>query len=402
MGAWTGTDEEFVHTVESNNWEYFFYNQAGPFRMFRGAGDHNERYSYDPLATCAGDGFGIAALIVGAYRGWTSDEYAYANILALLRAYDSQLARDGNGFFNHYYNIDTGAPQAEYSPIDSTWFLCGAILAAEYFRGTEVAFLANHIYESMNYRAVGPLWSAYFEFIIMNIVGAGSPTNGWDAGTARAAWESCTRASPYYMEGPLFWYQWPQAFVDFRFRTDSLGSNHFEIARSAILRQRQKCIELHNSNPGSYPTFGTNGWGLTSGMASLGYLELRPFAGFCTENTSYGIPSGCTNWVHTDEEACDRGTLTPICLPACMSHTPYEARLAMKFLYDTFDNASNNVYGLYSFKNALNTGIAKAGYPFQWGINAAMDYGCNVVVLENFRSGCRGNTLCGIPTFHRA
>jgi hypothetical protein len=34
MGAWTGTDEEFVHTVESNNWEYFFYNQAGPFRMF--------------------------------------------------------------------------------------------------------------------------------------------------------------------------------------------------------------------------------------------------------------------------------------------------------------------------------------------------------------------------------
>lgn len=390
--AWSGTDEEFVHMVESNNWEYFRYNQGGANHQFRGAGQHDEQYSYDPNATCAGDGFGIAALVVGAWRGWTTDEYAYTNILALLQAYDTSLARDGNEFFNHFYNFDTGVPQAEYSAIDSSWFLCGAVLAAQYFKGTEVESVANRIYNRFKYGSVGPFWGMYFEYTIINILGSGSPTNGWSAATAQSSWESCTLAAKDFMQGPLFWYQWPQAFVDFRFRTDSLGSNHFNIAVEAYLRQRQKCIDLRNASPANYPTFGTNAWGLTSGMASLGYLELRPFAGYCTANPNYGGPSiycggGATNDVSTDEEACDSGTLTPICLPACMTHVPYETRLAMKYLYDTFDNASNNIYDRYSFKNALNTGVSKAGYPFQWDDNASMDYGCNAVVLENFRSG---------------
>ncbi len=392
IGAWVGTDEEFINMVQSNNWAYFRYNQAGPYRLFRGAGRHDEQYSYDPLATCAGDGFGIAALVVGAYRNWNSDEYAYTNILHVLRAYESALERDTNNFFRHFYQIDSGAPAAgsEISPIDSSWFICGALLAAEYFKGTEVDEIANRIFDRMNYRSVGPLWGAYFEYVIMNILGAGS-TNGWDSATARAAWESCTRATPAYMGGPLFWYQWPQAFVDFRFRTDGLGSNHFDIARNVFLRQRQKCIDLRNADPARYPDFGTNGWGLTSAMASLGYLEMRPFAGFCTENANYGAPTPyctappMTNDVNTDEDACDSGTLVPVCLPACMSHVPYEARNAMKHVYDAYEHLG--IFDRYGFANAVNTGTAKSGHSFFWPFNAAMDYGCNAIVLENFRSG---------------
>lgn len=60
--------------VQSNNWEFFVHNQGGPFHMFRGSGHYDQQYSYDPLATCAGDGFGIAALVVGAYRGYYTDD----------------------------------------------------------------------------------------------------------------------------------------------------------------------------------------------------------------------------------------------------------------------------------------------------------------------------------------
>ncbi|MBN1268852.1 MAG: hypothetical protein JXB04_04635, partial [Kiritimatiellae bacterium] len=387
--AWSGTDAELVAMVESNNWDYFQYNQGGPYLLFRGSGHYDEQISYDPLATCAGDGFGIAALVVGAYRGWMSDETAYTRILELLHSYDNDLQRDGDMFFNHFYTFDTGLPQAEYSGIDSTWFLCGAILAAEYFKGTEVETIANHIYDSFEYSSVGPLWNMYFEYTIINIVGSGSPTNGWSAGTAQAAWESCTRATPSYMEGPLFWYQWPQAFVDFRHRVDSLGTNHFNIAMNAYLHQRDKCISLHNADPVNYPDFGTNGWGLTSATASKGYLELRPFPNYCTANTNYGVVNGCAsgvNWIATDEDACDSGTLVPICLPACMSHTPYEAREAMKYLYDTYD-PTIDIYGCYSFLNAFNTGAATSSNQHYSLNNATMDWGCNVVVIENFRSG---------------
>ena len=388
QAAWSGTDEEFVAMVESNNWDFFRRNQGGPYRFFRGSGLYDSEISSDAAATCAGDGFGIASLCVGAYRGWTSDEYAYTNILALLRAYDTQLQRDGNNFFNHFYGYEDGLPKAEYSVIDSTWFLCGAIMAAQYFKGTEVETLANRIYDSCNYAAIGPLWAAYYEYIIINIVGSGSRSNAWGAATAQASWESCTRASSEYMHGPLFWYQWPQVYVDFRFRTDSLGSNHYQLAMNAFLDQQRKCIDLHNAFPAIYDDFGTNGWGLTSAGASLGYLELRPWGDWCTGTEAYGTP-GCwymTNYIATDEEACDSGTLSPICLPACMEHTPYEAREAMKHIYNQYD-PSINVYGMYSFMNSFNTGQASSGYEHFSVCNAAMDYGANVLALENFRSG---------------
>ena len=36
--AWTGSDQEFVDRVESNNWEFFRHNQGGPFNLFRQLG----------------------------------------------------------------------------------------------------------------------------------------------------------------------------------------------------------------------------------------------------------------------------------------------------------------------------------------------------------------------------
>ncbi len=385
--AWSGTDPEFIEMVASNNWLFFRNNQGGPYHLFRGSGHYNQTFSSDALATCAADGFGLAALCVGAWRGWMPEEQAYINVLALLRSYDAVLQRDAYGFFNHYNTFDSGLPQAEYSPIDSTWFICGALLAARYFHGTEVETVANRIYAAMNYRdGVNPYWSGYCEFIIMNIVGAGSPTYGWPAATSKDAWEVCARQAPAFGYGPLFWYQWPQVFVDFRWRVDGIGSNHFQNGVVFTLRQRQQCINLHNASPTNYPDFGTNGWGLTSATASKGYLELRPFGGFCTENTNYGYAGGCTNYIATDEDACDSGTLVPICLPASMMHAPDETRAAMRFIYDTYDPAFD-VYGIYSFINAFNTGAAKSGAQHYSPINATMDFGCNVLALENFRSG---------------
>jgi hypothetical protein len=380
LAQWAGSDEDFVAMVETRNWDYFVNNQGGPFSFFRGHGAYNDTYSYDSVNTCAGDGYGIASLVVGAYRGWMTDEEAYNRILPLLQSYDTELAQDGNGFFNHFYEFDTGNPTAEYSSIDTTWFLCGALLAAEYFKGTEIDNLAHQIYSTVNFASQSP-YTGYHEYMMLNVLGAGSPTHAWDPGTSRAGWNAAV-ASPN-LWGPLFFYQWPQNFVDFRFYTDDSGRNHFFLARQAMLNQRDKCISMHNSDPSNYPDFGTNGWGMTSASASMGYLELRPFGGYCTANLNYGFPDYCTNLVASDEEACDSGTLVPICVPACMPHVPYETRECMKALYNNHGFA----FSTYSFINAMNNGAASSGSPHYSAVNASMDYGANVLALENFRSG---------------
>lgn len=373
-GAWDGTDAEFVHEVEFRNWRFFDDAQGGEgtARLFMGAGNYNGGVFGVPQL--AGDGYGLSALCVGAYRGWIDDEEAYRRALALLKTYDTQLERAWFGFYNHWNNFYTGQPDymSDTSGIDTAWFLCGALLAAEYFKGTELADTANRIYNEVQWRNCQDPKTGYTEFLIITIIGSGSPTYAWNPPDCRNAWNVSTASTNYW--APLFVYQWPQNYVDFRYYRDDAGADHFSIAQDAMKMQRRQCMLLHARDPDKYSDFGQDGWGLTSATASplpgsganARYLELTPWR----------------RGGQDEEYWSDSGTLTPIALPACMAHVPELALSAMKKIAGQYDR-----FGYYSFPNALNTGTAASGTSFQWDANASMDYGANVLSIENYRSG---------------
>ncbi|MDD4736940.1 MAG: glucoamylase family protein, partial [Kiritimatiellae bacterium] len=345
----------------------------------------------------AGDGYGIAALCVGAYRGWISESDAYHRILNLLKAYESFHPRNSKGYYWQWHNMDDYPDYKGYGPesdIDNPWLVCGMILAAEYFKGTEVADTANAIYDSMKFNEQG-CPSGYCEYLIIPIVGGGS-AHPWSDDTLSNAWAGIINSVDRF--GPLFYYQWPGNYVDFRYIRNRYNDySEFDTCRDAILWHRDKCDRLHDNDPDNYKDYGPNCWGLTAATASPDtsggdnrYLAMKPW------------PDGDENyWT-------DSGSVVPICLPACMTHVPSEARAAMKYIYNTYPQ----YFGKYTFWNNFNTGNAYSGSPFEWPVNASMDYGANVLELENFRSGMpwkyfmrnsriqEGLRKCGFYTAH--
>ena len=379
FAAWEGSSEDFIAMVEKTHWDQLNEAQGGKWWTF------DNPPTIPILASCgtffgrppwgvpaiAGDGFGMACLCVGAYRGWLDEEIAYQRIHDILSFYANTAVRTGyEKYYSHYYNHWTGNPcdsggtdwsNLDWTIIDSTWMICGALLAAEYFKGTEVEQLANYIYDTTRFDAYNVYSMGWCEYFIIDIVGAGARYYPIPAGDAYNVVNSTVAPYTPYNGCPLFWLQWPQHFLDLRYRKDQADRNHFAMARGYMLDHRNKCIELNSNNPSEYPDYGADSWFLTATYGSLGtYVGFQPF--------------GDT----------DSGTVMPIAAPSCMAHTPSEARSGMLHYYN---DRGSEAFGCYGFINAYNTGQASSGSPFSNPSSATMDIGDAVMGIECFRSG---------------
>lgn len=110
---------------------------------------------------------------------------------------------------------------SEVSIIDTGIFICGAILAGEYFRG--------EVKEKASYDGIKDIVYTYY--------------------------------------GTLFTYQYSHAWIDFRGLKDKEGIDWFENSIKATLANRKYCI----NNSKKYKTFGENSWGLTACVGPRGY-----------------------------------------------------------------------------------------------------------------------------------
>ncbi|HEY8240718.1 MAG TPA: glucoamylase family protein, partial [Kiritimatiellia bacterium] len=182
----------------------------------------------------------------------------------------------------------------------------------------------------------------------------------------------------------LYFWQYPHAWIDFRYRNDGLGRNHHEIALDSILHQRQRAIDLHNADPVKYDMIGTNCWGWTAAGCSDGYRQAAPWP----------LPFlGDTNVEH----ASDSGSIMPIGLPGCMVFAGTETMACMKHVFEKYyiDGWNpgagerpvwNDTYGFLNTLNKSqpwNTNVTNHFHP----INAGIDYGPNVLLLENYKLG---------------
>lgn len=379
------TDDEFLDMIEKKAFDFFLDHQSlgtGLFSDTTGGGD----------ASIASTGFGIAALCIGAERGWISKYDAQKRVMLALNAFlpkagnEESMAEGRYGFFYHFLNINTGkrAGKSEISTVDTAILLCGAIMAGEYFDG-DIKAKAKSIYERVEWekflcRDKGPYlnmfsmgWSpergmleSYWDYytdevMLIDLLAIGSPAHPvppdvfYTWARNKGAYGG-GKEFIYTWHGALFSYQYANAWFDFRNLADKNGVNWFDNSTNATLANRQFCVD----NADKFKGYGPNSWGITS-MA-------RPEA----YTMHFGAPPAGNGEPEYD------GTLSPTGPSGSIVFTPYMALSALKYMYTTYPR----LWGQYGMKDSFNAD--KNWYaPTYYGIGEAMI----LLPIENFRTG---------------
>jgi hypothetical protein len=143
-------DRELLNKIEKDTFQYFI--------RFSDKNTGLTRDSSRPGApsSIAATGFALAAYALGASRGWIESEDAYERILKTLKFLKREAAHE-EGFFYHFLDPRTGERSwaSEASSIDTALLIAGALLAAQYYPGTEIERLTQEIYDWFGFRLHG-------------------------------------------------------------------------------------------------------------------------------------------------------------------------------------------------------------------------------------------------------
>ncbi len=390
------SDEAFLDLVQKRAFDFFWHESDEKTgltldRVFNfAAGDRRE------VASVASVGFALAGYPIGVERGWVTRDSALARTLATLRNFADGPIRNVDGFFPHFVHRRDGRdmPGTEISTIDSLLFLCGALVASEYFQDEEVTRLVERIHKRMEWhRARLPSgfismgqdtpghympyeWgSADNEGILLILASLGHPTRPEPV----SAWEKMQRpvgeyAGHRFVAGPwgypsIFRYQYPNLFVDFRGLVDEHGLDHGENLTRATLAMRDYCIAMSETFPAS---FGPDMWGLGAADG----LENRYII--------HGFPPG-----HPPVE----GTVVVYGIAGSLAHLPAHGIRALRAIYDGHREA----WGRYGFTDALNP-----GEKFVTQDVIGIDQGTVLLGIENFRTGLPWRLFHAAPPIRAA
>lgn len=348
------SDDNLVDAVQRAHFEWFRRNQHPVTGLVL------DRDRKGAPASIAATGFALTAHTIAAERGWISRgealKYARKTLasLALTPQGCEAEGRSGNwGMYYHFLDPATGLRatkaskfgwNSELSTIDTALLVAGILSARNYFNSetdTEQQQLrkdANFIVDRVEWdrflnkknllvHAWTPeggmydgVYRGYSEALLLYIVALGSkehaiPSSAWTAFIGDATTTEKYGKTIIGMPGmPLFCYQYPQGFIDFRGINDDVnrrvGFDYHENAR----RVTQVHHDYAMHNPKKFRGYGPLDWGLTAcdGPAdSKKEIEGRLIA--FRQYSERGGPDGF-----------DDGTIAPT---AAMSAMPYEPQL---------------------------------------------------------------------------
>ena len=380
------TDDAFLDDVERRVFEYFWaevYPETGI------AIDHTE----NRIGKVAATGFELAAVCVGVHRQWITYEQGYERALRILNAFwdDPDDPADGFaegkfGLYWHFVDGHTGrkVPLDCVAMCDSADFVAGAILAGEFFKGTEVETLANRIYDNVQWDAfvmpktdgspglmsfgwVPPGVSESYpkvdgllpmameglsdNSLLIYVLALGSDTHP----IPQATWEqyvdtyaideyagySCART------GALFCRQVPQSFIRFSRKRDR-KMDYFLDTANAILADRAFNVRENNYPP--------EAWGLTDC--------------FGKESYSHGAPPG---------PVMNDGTVGSTAFVGALPHVPDVSLAAMHFARNRL---GDRIWGKYGFTSSYNL-----KNDFCSPLYVGIELGPIIMMIENYRSG---------------
>ena len=371
---------KFMLAEEENSFNFFWETQNIK-ETSGGCGLIPDRYPSSGLASIASVGFGLASFVVGAYKKYVTNEEASARALLTLN-HVKNLERV-NGFFYHFYSekLGTVANGSEVSNIDTAIFLCGALVAGEYFGG-EVKTVANAIYDEVNWQwFVNPKtnnfymsydgnkfsgeWDTYAEHLMMFFLGAGSRTYPIEKKTYDAMKKYVGRYEGYDVInswfGSIFTYQFSHAFIDFRNLVDDKGVNWFDNSVKATYADYAYCVK----NPDNFVTFNSEQWGITACDTPSGYSGLL---GTRPSGTGY------------DSNFRNDGTVAPCGAIGSIVFAPEIVLPCFKNYSTLLDGALVGDFGFYDAFNFEGTKpwIAKSVI--------GIDKGITVLMIENYQS----------------
>lgn len=387
----------------------YFWNEAQTNNKLPGYGLIRDRCpSHPEFASIAAVGFGLAALAIGADRGYRSYKEIEQRISGTLNTLLND-AEQENGFFYHFLDMETAkrARKCEVSIIDTGIALCGALMAGEYFGG-EIRQKAEDIYRRVNWRWYTDLgnnlfymgnkpergfwgyWNEYAEQFMLYFLGAASPTYPIDP----EMFYAYPRTEGYYKDigpiihstpGSLFVYQFSHAFFDLRNKRDRAGTDWWQNSVNATLANRQYCID----NSHIFKTYGENSWGLTACDGPKGY------------SGAFGAPPRKVESVFKNPHHGNDGTVPPCGAAGSIVFTPEYSIDALIYMYENHPK----LWGKYGFKDAYNTCVSPSWYGEDY---IGIDKGITILMIANYINGFvwdvfmrneyakRGMELCGV------
>ena len=359
----------------------FFIKESNTNKKSDGYGLIRDKNRYaNEIASIASVGYGLAGLIIGVKRKWINPKKAYEKANKTLDTFLNKV-EGKNGFYYHFINMNTAKREwnCEISIIDTAIFICGAIVAGEFFGG-EIKEKTEELYKRINWQWYRNLennyfymgykpetgfwgkWDMYAEQLMLYVLGVASPTYPiskqmyLDMQKPKKDFNEIKNIIYTYC-GTLFTYQFSHAWIDFRDLIDENGINWFENSKKATIANREYCIE----NSKKFKTFGENSWGLTACVGSKGY------------SGGYGAKPS----IAKIEEQND-GTIPP-CGPAgSIVFTPELSIKALEYFYNHFPK----IWGKYGFKDAYNLENGEWYAKEVIGI----DKGITMVMIENYLS----------------
>lgn len=378
------TDDQLLDVVQHRAFDFFKNHQSprtGLFSDTTGGGD----------ASVASTGFGIAALCVGAEKGWIARDEAKKRVELALDAFipdpktGESLAEGRFGLFYHFLGINTGrrAGKSEVSTVDTAILICGALTAGEYFGGS-VKEKAETIYKKADwskflsrdaghnnefYMGWSPergflqnYWDYYTdEAMLVTLLAIGSPTYPADpevfyTWTRHEGAYGSGKPYIYSWSGSLFTYQYAHVWFDLRGMVDKRGVDWFENSKNATMTDRQFCID----NAPKYSTYGPKTWGITAMSSPYGYA-----------GAAGAGPTGSGETLHD-------GTVSPSGPAGSIIFTPELSKSALRHMYLYFPE----LWGQYGLKDSYNE-TQRWYAPTYYGINVAL----MLLPIENYRTG---------------
>lgn len=323
-------------------------------------------------ASIAATGFSLAAFAIADSHGWLPKGYAVSYIRKTLRALLRHTEHE-KGFFYHFIDRQSGRRVwgSEASSIDTALLLAGALLASQYYPGTDIGRMTQQIYTRVHWAWMqnestlicmgwkpesGFLpyyWDSYNELIILQALAIGAPNHP----VAPEAWQEWARLEDEYAgktityshSGSLFTYQYSQAFIDFRNLNDS-GINYFENSITATEINLAYSLSFRNQ----HRSYSETSWGLSASLGPGGYK-------------AYGSKPG---------QGLQDGTLAPYAAIGSIVFLPDQSMRAIRYFYE---NYKDRLYGPFGFKAAFN--LDKNWWADQY---LGIDQGISFLMLENF------------------
>ena len=400
------SDEELMTLLQEQSFQYFWEGAEPVSGLARERihMDGNYPRNDQNVVTSGGSGFGIMAILVGIEREFITPEQGlerFEKIVAWLEKADRF-----HGIYSHWLQGETGkvVPFGRDDDggdiVESSFLFQGLLCVRQYYkdgsdREKELAARIDKLWREAEwnwYRGENVenslIWhwspnygwqknhhiKGYNECLITYVMAASSPTHpippevyheGWaqngaiKEGTSKYGYDlPLNHDGSQEYGGPLFWAHYSYLGLDPR-KLEDRYANYWDHNVAHVMIDYEYCVE----NPGGYPNYGPDCWGLTASYTVRGYTAHKP--------------------------GNDPGVISPTAALSSIPYAPKESLAAMRYFYEVLGDSIVGPYGPY---DAFS--VKENWYPTRY---LAIDQGPIPVMIENYRTGLLWDLFMSCP-----